>query len=472
MVPKSWKFYRRLTQITMILIFLLPLLGFLGIKGTLIASNIFGIPLVDPLAGMEIVLASRQIESQVLLGVALVLGAYLVLGKAFCSWVCPVGLLVELVEEIIGGKGKKTAVKTNSQKQCYWMLPAVLITSFLVGIPVFQSFSPLGLFYRALLFGFGLELLLLALILGLELLGVKRGWCRLLCPLGAFYALWGSLSPLGLGIDQDKCTKCQSCARNCNYTKPALSDAINKSLTIMSSNLCTRCGSCIDVCPENAIKFKWQLPALFRKNQKATAIGGEVAATTEIKWEPSRRDLFQLGGAVATVGVMNLTILPAKKASPPLFRPPGAETEEEFLSQCIRCGQCIEVCPEKALLAGDYRHGLSLGTPYFIPRKAPCTMCMDCPEVCPTGALKPLPMEDTRIGVAVIDEERCYAYLDDVCRSCWNNCPLYDEALYMKEFQFPVVVEDKCTGCGLCEYTCVMDEPAIKIIPLQDKLIW
>ena len=89
---------------------------------------------------------------------------------------------------------------------------------------------------------------------------------------------------------------------------------------------------------------------------------------------------------------------------------------------------------------------------------------MKCPDVCPTGALAPLDIREVKIGVAEIDKELCYAYQGDVCRSCWLNCPLIDEALFMEDFQLPVVNPDKCVGCGICEYACVLDEPAIKII--------
>lgn len=472
-MPKTWKFYRRIVQILMIGIFLLPLVGFLGIKGTLIASNIFGIPLVDPLATAEVILASKKTDGLAtlgILGVVLILGAYAILGKAFCSWVCPVGFLVELADKSPKPKKKKGKKHLELQKQWYWMLPVVLTISFIVGVPAFQSFSPIGIFYRALLFGLGIEVLLLVIILGLELVGIKRAWCRYVCPLGAFYALWSRLSPLGINIDGLECTECQRCVRACDYTAIELKKAITEGLPRMESFLCTRCGSCIDICPEGALSFKFQLPGLMEKKEEQVlpGINKEISVTKDTKWEPSRREVFQVGGAVAVGGIMTLAMAPVKKANPSLLRPPGAGTDAEFLAQCIRCGQCIEVCPEKALIAGSVKHGLSLGTPYFIPREAPCTLCMDCPEVCPTGALKNLPMEDVRIGVAVIDEERCYAYHDDNCRSCWNNCPLYDEALYMKEFQYPIVVEDKCTGCGLCEYTCVMDEPAIKVIPLRE----
>lgn len=474
---RTWKFYRRIVQILMIGIFMLPLIGFLGVKGTLLASNIFGIPLVDPLATAEVILASKQLGGLAILGiigVLLILGAYAIVGKAFCSWVCPIGFMVELTDNIPSPKKKKGKQRLEQMTQWYWMLPVVLVVSFIAGVPAFQSFSPIGIFYRAILFGLGLEVIVLLLILAFELAGIKRAWCRYLCPLGAFYALWGRLSPLGININNLECTKCQRCVRVCDYTAIELKKTITEGLPRMESSLCTRCGSCLDICPEGALSFKFQLPGFISKQEKpalSVEMKEEVSSTKEKTWELSRREAFQVGGAVAVGGIMTLVMAPVKKTSPSLLRPPGAGTDAEFLAQCIRCGQCIEVCPEKALLAGEAKFGLSLGTPYFIPREAPCTLCMDCPEVCPTGALKPLPMEEVRIGVAVIDEERCYAYHDDNCRSCWNNCPLYDEALYMKEFQYPVVVEDKCTGCGLCEYTCVMDEPAIKVIPRREKLM-
>ena len=454
----SWKGYRRLTQIGIILIFMAPILGSLVVIGTLISSEVLGITLTDPLALLEVIVASKTVTFTLLSSSLLITAAYMVLGKAFCSWACPIGLMVELIDELKNKvvKSKQKNLK-EKQTQYYWALPIFLIVSLLIGVPIFQTISPLGIFFRSILFGFGIEVIILVFIIIYEFIGVKRGWCRIFCPVGALYALISHLSVLKVQCDADKCIKCNKCVRNCSYTKDSLQQLINEPLESWRMPLCTKCGQCIDVCPTGALKFSWGKPVLTSYRVK------EVAATTSESIY-SRRMLLQAGGALAVTGLLTTSFNWTKKGAPVVLRPPGAGIELEFLSKCIRCGKCIEVCEYKTLLSAHGDQGMGIGTPYFNPREMPCYLCMKCPDVCPTGALAPLDIREVKIGVAEIDKELCYAYQGDVCRSCWLNCPLIDEALFMEDFQLPVVNPDKCVGCGICEYACVLDEPAIKII--------
>ncbi|MBZ4687747.1 MAG: ferredoxin-type protein NapH [Clostridia bacterium] len=451
----TWKKIRRFVQIGILLLFLTPLVGNNMVLGSLNSSTIFEITLTDPLAFLEVLLASKTLILSILPGAILVLGIYLLLGKAYCSWVCPIGLLIELIDGIKEKlQGKKSI---SAGRQYYWSLPVILFLAAITGLPLFQTVSPIAIILRGLLFGIGIEFIILIFIILLELMGIKRGWCRIFCPLGAFYALAGRFSPLKIKVERDSCISCKKCVKSCNYCSKELEDLLSDSMEKLRSSLCTKCGECINSCPNNSLRFSFNNKRVNnRVAQKETAVSGKTGL--------SRRRLLEAGGAALASAALFPAVNAAKNSSPPLLRPPGAVPEPEFLARCIRCGKCIEVCSYKTLKCGDAMMGASLGTPYFAAREMPCYLCMECPDVCPSGALQPLKMEEVKIGIAQVDKERCYAYRGDICRSCWLNCPLIDEALYMEQFRYPVVDKDKCTGCGICEYVCVMDEPAIKII--------
>jgi Fe-S-cluster-containing hydrogenase component 2 len=88
---------------------------------------------------------------------------------------------------------------------------------------------------------------------------------------------------------------------------------------------------------------------------------------------------------------------------------------------------------------------------------------MKCPPVCPTGALdrKLAEKSDVRMGIAVINKDTCYAWQGTLCRSCYENCPIFDEAITMDAELRPVVNDKKCVGCGICENVCPVAEAAI-----------
>ncbi|MDR0468046.1 MAG: ferredoxin-type protein NapG [Campylobacteraceae bacterium] len=172
-----------------------------------------------------------------------------------------------------------------------------------------------------------------------------------------------------------------------------------------------------------------------------------------------------------------------------ILRPPGAKSEEEFLKSCIRCGLCVEACPFNTLKLAKVGEKMVIGTPYFIPREIPCEMCVDipCVPVCPTQALDPLLVstlkDDRRVldinmskmGVAIVDQESCLAYLGLRREFCYRACPLIDKAINIeykhnertgKHATFlPIVHNDICTGCGKCEKVCPTEKATITILP-------
>ena len=149
-----------------------------------------------------------------------------------------------------------------------------------------------------------------------------------------------------------------------------------------------------------------------------------------------------------------------------LLRPPGALPEREFLATCIRCGKCAQSCPYGAIRIAGLLDGIeTMGTPVIRPRKVPCYLCMKCPPVCPSGALKRTltRKEEVRMGTAIIDKKTCLAWQGTLCRSCFDDCPIFDEAIKMDDKLQPVVVKDKCVGCGVCENVCPADPAAIVV---------
>ncbi|MGL5421408.1 MAG: ferredoxin-type protein NapG [Serratia fonticola] len=164
------------------------------------------------------------------------------------------------------------------------------------------------------------------------------------------------------------------------------------------------------------------------------------------------------------------------------LRPPGALTEGAFDSACIRCGQCVQACPYQTLKLATLLSPRAAGTPYFVARDIPCEMCDDIPCVvaCPSGALDPnlTDIDQARMGLAVLlDHENCLNWQGLRCDVCYRVCPQIDKAITLdlqhnertgKHAMFlPTVHSQDCTGCGKCEQACVLEQAAIKVLPME-----
>ena len=178
-----------------------------------------------------------------------------------------------------------------------------------------------------------------------------------------------------------------------------------------------------------------------------------------------------LTGAVLPFAVLFLGKLPGTRRLRRYLRPPGAQQEEAFLSACIRCGQCANVCPNQCITLAGLETGLAgLAAPVITARAQACILCMACTQVCPTGALQPLePTEAGRqtvsMGTAVVLEDVCYSYAGRTCGVCYRACPLPGKAMKLGLYETPIVNPEHCVGCGLCEQACVHMPQAIRIIP-------
>ena len=242
----SMKLRRRLLQIIALIILLLPL-WFTDLiwYGTYISADLAGFALTDPLTTLEITLASRSIWLPLIISTIPLVLIALIFGRLFCSYICPLNFLLELMPV------KKKKVLTTRTLPIV-SLGIVLILSLILSLPVFNAISPIFALMRMLLFGIGIEIILLGLIVIAAIIWGQKIWCRTLCPLGAIYGLLGYRRRLVLNINENKCIHCKKCEKVCTMgTAPGREN-------FEDACLCTNCGDCIDVCHKDAINYTLQ----------------------------------------------------------------------------------------------------------------------------------------------------------------------------------------------------------------------
>jgi MauM/NapG family ferredoxin protein len=207
-------------------------------------------------------------------------------------------------------------------------------------------------------------------------------------------------------------------------------------------------------------------------------------ARSEKRLDLSRRALLASGVSGLGAAIF-FRLRPQSEAvvfEPLLIRPPGALPEREFLSRCVKCGECMKVCPTSGLQPTLLQAGLEgIWSPVLIPRIGYCEYeCNLCGQICPTGAIEHVPLpkkKELKIGLAFVDRDRCLPWAQaKECIVCEEHCPTPTKAIWLKEVQVPTrdggtftvkqpyVDTDLCIGCGICEKRCpVRDLPAIRV---------
>lgn len=220
-------------------------------------------------------------------------------------------------------------------------------------------------------------------------------------------------------------------------------------------------------------------------NAKPDDMNGTTSASDGI----SRRTFVEVSGALVSMLALGgaVTIMAPEEV---LLRPPGAGDETRFLALCTKCDRCRSVCPTSVIAPATLEESLLLArTPKLDFKLGECTFCGECTKVCPTGALAPYVTEEISfdnathrkpnlsIGLAVVNEQRCLAWVDaSGCTLCSQLCP-YD-AISLDEISRPLVDADACNGCGICEYICPSsqwrsylggDERGIEVKPIDTR---
>jgi ferredoxin-type protein NapH len=250
-MSSKWWIFRYASQIAILFLIASPLVGFTFFRGNLAAADLLGLPIADPLAFLQAIIGGRVFVFSYFTSALLVSLFYFILGgRSFCAWICPVGLITEFADKLFRRQDCNSVtipLETNR-----WILLLVLITVASTGIPLFEVLSPIGIINRAIAFASLMPLLLLAAILLLETVVARRIWCRSLCPLGGFYSILARFSPLRIGFKKELCTHCNDCLNACPVHE-VLTPPLDLGARQVTAGDCSRCMACIDTCPEKAL---------------------------------------------------------------------------------------------------------------------------------------------------------------------------------------------------------------------------
>ena len=416
----------------------------------------------------------------------------LVLGRVYCSVICPLGVFQDIISWI-NSRRKKKKFRFSYSPAKSWLrygVLAVFLIALIAGIgslaallapyssygriannlfaPIYQWGNNLlayfaeradsYAFYETTVWIKSLPTFIIALLtfIIIAVLAWRNGrtYCNTICPIGTVLGFLSRFALFRPAIDSSKCKDCSLCARQC---KAACIDFKNHQIDY---SRCVACMDCLDACKHDALHFESRLKKAAPAAQEQ---GGE-----------SRRAFFAVGAMLATTAALKaqektvdggLAMIEEKKipkrATP--IAPPGALSLRNFAQHCTACQLCVSVCPNEVLrpstsLLKMMQPEMSYECGYCRPE------CVKCSEVCPTGAIKPITVADKsaiQIGHAVWIKENCIPLRDgQSCNNCERHCPT--KAIQMvpsdpsnpDSLKIPVVNEEKCIGCGACENLC------------------
>lgn len=421
--------------------------------------------------------------------VAFLIVLTLVLGRVYCSVICPLGVFQDIISWI-NSRRKKKKFRFSYSPAKSWLrygVLAVFLIALIAGIgslvallapyssygriannlfaPIYQWGNNLlayfaervdsYAFYETTVWIKSLPTFIIALLtfIIIAVLAWRNGrtYCNTICPVGTVLGFLSRFALFRPAIDSSKCKDCSLCARQC---KAACIDFKNHQIDY---SRCVACMDCLDACKHDALHFESRLKKAAPAAQEQ---GGE-----------SRRAFFAVGAMLATTAALKaqektvdggLAMIEEKKipkrATP--IAPPGAFSLRNFVQHCTACQLCVSVCPNEVL-----RPFTSLLEPEMSYERGYCRPeCVKCSEVCPTGAIKPITVADKsaiQIGHAVWIKENCIPLRDgQSCNNCARHCPTAAIQMVPSDpsnpdsLKIPVVNEEKCIGCGACENLC------------------
>lgn len=418
-------------------------------------------------------------------------------GRVYCSTICPLGTMQDLVHYVAKKRKRRFARYRLPHNLLRYSFLALTVLVMIAGsnlllnfLDPFSTFGrivtnivrPLGIVINnggaMVLEKFGIYTLVrehwaamapvstgiaLAFLLLLVWLASLHGrlYCNTICPVGTLLGIVSRFSFLRLQVDDESCTNCNRCAAVCK------ADCIDLAGKTVDMSRCVQCCNCLTVCKTDSIGFVRRGRPVPRSDRKTT--------------DPERRE-FLLNSGVYLLALTGLTeqgavsenvrrIIQAKPTTIPVVRtspvsPPGSIGVGHFTDTCTACHLCVSACPPQILLPSFLEFGVSgIMQPRMNFATGHCTYeCTICGDVCPTGAILPLAVEQkklTQTGIAKFIKENCVVYTDNtVCGACSEHCPTkavnmvpYPNPLN-KPLTIPDVKPELCIGCGGCEHAC------------------
>ncbi len=406
---------------------------------------------LDPLVALGTVLATHTLYSTLILALGTVV-LTIILGRFYCGWVCPFGSVHHCAGYLFH-RNKGPAEKMNlnryrrAQSLKYYILAAFclmaliplqegsLILGILDPIPLMTRTvnlallpiadntshitSTLGRFYQ----GAWPVFLVFFTAVALNLV-FPRFYCRILCPLGALFGVLSRFALWRIGKEEQDCVQNPVCERHC--------EGGCEPHSAIRYPECVLCMNCRDDCANGIIEYR-----------TGPSASGAVPAPAVTR----QGFILSLAGGFLAVPAIRLGRETGENWFHKTVRPPGAVEETEFMKRCIRCGQCMRICPTNVIQPAGLDGGLEgLWTPVLNNRigSSGCQFnCVACGQVCPTAAIRPITLDEkhglggfkergrVRIGTAFIDRNRCLPWsMDKPCIVCQENCPLSPKAIY------------------------------------------
>lgn len=418
----------------------------------------------------------------------------LILGRVYCSVICPLGVMQDIISWL-SGRRKKKRFRFSYSPEVKWSrygVLAVFIVALLAGIgslvALFAPYSSYGrivsnlfaplyqwgnnllayfaeragsyAFYETEVWMKGLGTFIVAAVtfIVIAVLAWRNGrtYCNTICPVGTVLGFLSRYALFRPVIDAGKCKECGLCSRKCKAS------CINYKEFRIDYSRCVDCMDCIDTCKHGAIHFACRL----KKSEPAKEEGKPV--------DTARRGFLTATAVVAASATLQaqekkvdggLAVIEDKKIPARATRivPPGALSIRHFEQHCTACQLCVSVCPNGVLRPSSGM--MTLMQPEMSYERGYCRPeCTRCSEVCPAGAIRPITVADksaTHIGHAVWVRENCIPLTDGVsCGNCARHCPVWAILMVPSDPEnpdspkIPVVNEERCIGCGACENLC------------------
>ena len=423
----------------------------------------------------------------------------LLFGRVYCSVICPLGVMQDIVSWV-SGKRKKKKYRFSYSKEKKWLRYGVFgvfviamiagVDSFVALLAPYSSYgrivsnlvSPLYrwgnnllayfaervdsyAFYETEVWIKSLPTFIIAAVTFVVLFVLAwrngRTYCNTVCPVGTVLGFLSRFSLFRITIDTDKCISCGLCSRKCK------SACINGKEHTVDYSRCVVCMDCIDACTHGAIKYKLR----YKKN---ISTGQKIVGVDSGQIDTARRSFLTAATVVATTATLKaqekkvdggLAAIEDKRIpdrKTPIV-PPGAQSLRNVAQHCTACQLCVSVCP-----SGVLRPSTKLETlmqPESSYERGYCRPeCTKCSEVCPAGAILKISAVDKssiQIGHAVWIKENCIPLTDGVeCGNCARHCPTGAIQMVPSDDhnpgspKIPVVNAERCIGCGACENLC------------------